>query len=69
MTTLKKDPIVNEAVLQIEKDKLKELILPAIELFMCETGMMPNISVKQTSQETRCGTIKGKIEVEINCII
>ncbi len=52
-----------------EKINLINLIRPAIDQFILNTGQLPDIHVSQTSTQTNCGIVKGHWEISVSVSI
>lgn len=48
-----------------EKQRLQELIEPAVQQFVKRMELLPEIRISQISQGTRCGIVKGDVIVEV----
>ena len=55
--------------IEVEKQKLKDLVSPAIKNFIQETGLTPHITFIVTTHETRCATITSPPEIHISASI
>lgn len=55
--------------IRFEKDRLKNLITPAIQVFIKETGLIPAIDIWQVQEKTGCGVVSGEPQISIKVIL